>query len=779
MRCHRVGPVLVGLTLLLAGVACGKARSVPNTTSGAPAPGPQIVVTGATVTGGQVVASYTLTQGGGGLGGSAATATRPTWTLATLGKDPVSGIAAWQSLLLTGGQTIASLPIDGPGTPAGQVLTNVKQPGSESGGAVQDLGGGKFTYTFSAALPAGLDPAQTLRVGVWLAGTPGTTSTSSTFDFAPGGGAVQSRELVLDANCNQCHGVIQAHGGFRTGTKLCLTCHTYQNADPDTVDPAALAGATTATNPNPLDLGRLVHRIHRGRDLPTLFDATSGDPVVGQKFSVIGFQSAETVYGRAVNRTDHQQPALATTTGVGFPQDLRNCQACHGGAAQAPSRFADVSRRTCQGCHTDVWFGTESIAAGDLVHTPHPGGPQADDTRCAGCHVPASDHPTVVADITAIHVAPENSPHWNGLTAQIVGVQGMQAGQHPTIVFTLTDRDGTPSPLASPTPATDAQSPVPRKLGSVSITLSGPTAPDILTGNTPLTESVPLTTAADAGGRFSYTFTGTLPAGASGTWAVGLEARRSSGATDAAAWPFTGESINEWADNPVQYVDTSAGTFPGGSPTPRRQIVARANCNACHADLSAHGDLRHNPEYCVMCHAPDATDWIQRPKASGNTSLAGTYDDIEERSIHFKVLIHRIHTGTGDGAAQLELAAPMVVYGFRGSVNFLDDVEFPNDLAHCQVCHAGGTFEIESVPPGAQPTVANENATLVHKGTAAHAAGEASMLPVTAACMGCHDTAAARAHAQTNTVGGKEQCVVCHGKNGFMSVDQVHGLATN
>ncbi len=289
--------------------------------------------------------------------------------------------------------------------------------------------------------------------------------------------------------------------------------------------------------------------------------------------------------------------------------------------------------------------------------------------------------------------------------------------------------------------------------------------------------AVPLTTSADASGRFSYTFQAALPAGATGTWAVGLEARRSSGPTDPGSWPFTGESINEWTDNPVVYVDTSAGTFPGGSPTPRRQVVARASCNACHLDLSAHGDLRHNPEYCVMCHAPDATDWIQRPKVAGNTNLAGTYDDLEERSIHFKVLIHRIHTGTGAGSAQLELGSPMVVYGFRGSVNFLDDVRFPGDLASCTICHTAGTFEIESVPADARPTVANENATLLHKGSPAPAAGEPARLPVTAACMGCHDTAAAQAHARTNTISGKEQCSVCHGKNGFMSVDQVHGLA--
>lgn len=776
MLCRWNRSVRLALLASLLGVACGRARSVQVSTP-AQAPGPVISVTGASVdSGGHVVVDYTLTQGGNGLTGTAASATRPTFTLATLATDPVSGVPAWQSELLTGSGTLASLPIDGPGTPPANVLTNVKQPGSETGGTVQDLGGGRFTYTFQAPLPAGYDPARTQRVGVWLAGTPGTVQTSSTFDFVPGGGAVQARELVLDANCDACHGTIQAHGGFRTGTKLCLTCHTFQNADPDTVDPAAVAGATPATNPNPLDLGRLVHRIHRGRDLPTLFDATSGAPVVGQKYSVVGFQSSETVYGQAVNRTDNNQPAMAVTTGVAFPQPLRNCEACHANAAQAGERFTDISRRTCGGCHPDVWFQATPIPTGDLVHTPHPGGPQADDTRCAGCHLPPS--PTIVADITQIHVAPEKSPHWNGLTAQIVGVQGLTPGGTPTVVFTLADRDGVPSPLNAPTPATDPSSPVPRALGSVTITLSGPTS-DYVTGNAPLSGSVPLTTAADGSGRFSFTFKNPVPAGATGTWAVGLEARRSASKTDPAAWPFTGEAINEWTDNPVVYVDSAVGSLPGGTPAPRRQVIARASCNACHLDLTAHGDLRHNPEYCVMCHAPDQSDWIQRPRAaSGNTNLGGTYDDIEERSIHFKVLVHRIHTGNRTGSAELDLARPMVVYGFRGSVNFLDDVEFPGDLANCNLCHAGQTYRIEAVPPGAQPTVSNETATIQHKATPAHAAAEPRVLPVTAACMGCHDTGAAQAHAATNTIGGRENCAVCHGRNGFMSVDMVHGLAS-
>jgi OmcA/MtrC family decaheme c-type cytochrome len=289
---------------------------------------------------------------------SVAAGLAPTWTLAGLSVDPVtvgltadptspSGfvrppVPAWQSYLLTGSGQLKSLPIDGPGTPDAFVLRNSHQPGSETGGQLQALGEGKYTYTFQSALPANFDMTQTLRVGVWLQGAAGTSETSSTFDFAAGG-AVQSRELVLDANCNKCHGLLQAHGGVRTGVKLCVTCHTYQNADPNTVDPAAITGATPDTNPNPLDMGRLIHRIHRGKNLPTLYQANAAQPagsranvslpffpgrnmpVVGQKYSIVGFQQSETVFGQVVNRTDHGQPAMAVATGVGFPHDLRDC----------------------------------------------------------------------------------------------------------------------------------------------------------------------------------------------------------------------------------------------------------------------------------------------------------------------------------------------------------------------------------------------------------------------------------------------------------------------
>ena len=813
-------PFTAALCLALLGVACAKAQPVSTPS----ATGPAITITAASLDDtDRAVVSYTLTVDGKPVSDSAAAALAPAWTLAGLSVDPVTvglgpdgelGVArppvpAWKSYLLTGGEQLKSLPIDGPGTPDAFTLKNVQQPGSETGGAVQALGGGKYTYTFQNALPSDFDKAQTLRVGAWLQGAAGTAQTASTFDFAPGGGAAQARELVLDENCNKCHGLVQAHGGFRSGVKLCLTCHTYQNADADTVDPAAPASATPDTNPNPLDMGRLVHRIHRGKNLPTLFVASPTQPstlqdpenpgsplwanvslpflegrntaVLGRKFSFVGFQRREVVYGQVVNRTDNGQNGTLAATGVRYPQDLRNCDACHGGAAQASERFDDISRRTCQGCHADVWF--QDSPQPDGFHFVHAGNPQVDDSQCYGCHLPTSPAPE--ADIGAIHVAPPKSDSWNGLTVQIVGVQDMAAGQSPTVQFTIADRDGAPSPLGSPSPATDAASPVPRALARVAITVSGPTSPDYVTGNAPITETVPLTAAADASGQFSYTFTAALPGNAAGTWAVGMEAIRSADTTfyddttGEFSWPFTNETLNEYADNPVVYVDVSAGTLSGGKPQPRREVVSRDNCNACHSELTAHGDLRHSVEYCLMCHAPDATDWARRPKgADQNVALGQTFDDVEERTIHFKRMIHRIHTGGRTGAAELDVARPFVIYGFGGTPNFFDDVRFPGDLANCTLCHVNGSYAIESIPASALPTVANETATVQHQANAAHASTEESTPRIEAACLACHDTGAARAHMQqVTTTQGAEQCANCHGLNApLLGVKAAHGL---
>jgi OmcA/MtrC family decaheme c-type cytochrome len=971
------------------GAGCSGPVVGPADAPAPPSTGYRLALTGGAIDAdGRPEATFTLTLDGAPVAAEELARLRPSFTLAALLTDPVSGLAAWQSTVLNGA-TLARLPLGGPGTPPGLVLSQVRQPGAETGGTFTDLGGGAFRYAYATTLPAGFDTAVTFRAGAWLAGVPGADGTSATVDFAPAGGSPRARDTVLDARCGVCHGRLTAHGGFRAGVKLCLTCHTIQNADPDTADPAApaqglavnpvsrtvvagtgatsfgatlrhstaavawtlssgapgtlsaasgasvtytppasVAGpvsltltaaaagfsapvaitvvppaapapavavspaaqvvvaapgtpavrftarldgvaapvawsispasgggtlsattsaavdwtppgavaavttvtitasaggqsgsatvtlqptwpghATPATDPNPLDLGRLVHRIHRGKRLPTLYLSSSIAPAPalpsatalplpflpgrnamapGAKASVVGFRGTELLIGRISSRIENGQPAVAVAEGIGFPQDLRDCDACHLGAPQATEVVDAISRRTCHGCHPDVWFEAGPIT--DLVHFAHAGGPQADDSQCVTCHVTAPDRPVVRAPIAEAHVHPILSPAFSAPSVEIVGVTGLRPGERPTVSFTVTDRVGRLASLSAPTPATETgptASPVPRALATLSLLLSGP-AGDFLTGNAPLRESVPLTLASDAQGVFSYTFTAAVPAAASGTWALGAEARRRQAvplydpAQDLFRWPYTGETVTEYSDNPVVYVDTAFGSWPGGAPTPRRAAVDRDLCRNCHLDVTFHGGLRHSPEYCVMCHAPDATDWARRPKdPSGNVNLStvysatsfGTYDGLEERSIHFKVMIHRLHTGEGQGTARIEVGAPHVVAGL-----FLDEARFPARLANCLLCHPGETWSLEAIPAGAPPTTANESATIRHAAAAAHAAGEPQLLPITAACNSCHGTAWAAAHAaQYTTAAAGEQCAQCHTR-GALGVGAAHGL---
>jgi OmcA/MtrC family decaheme c-type cytochrome len=1009
-----------GLLALLAvtAAACGEPQ-VGGKVVPPPSPtGYQLAITGASLDATRhVVVAFSLSQDGAPVALADLPALLPSFTLAGLLPDPVSNLPTWQSYLLVGSGTLASLPLGGPGTPAGQILQNQKQPGAVTATAADlaEVGAGQFRVTVGTPLPVGLDPARTMRIGAWLGGVPGTADTSTTFDWVPAGGTPVQRQTVLDSSCSVCHGRLTAHEGHRSGVKLCLTCHTIQNADPDTQDPAApvraltvvpevrtvvagtaassftatllastaavtwtlspdvgagslstvtaattsagststvrytppaadpavvdpipvtltasltvqgaatggytpppvtlgapvaitvvqppaapavavnpaaqgvvmngpavplsavllgvtgtpawtispatgagtlsassgatvnytppvmVAGPTTVTvtataggasgvttltviqapagsasrlsDPNPLDLGRLVHRIHRGKNLPTLYLASSIAPApllppagpapaalplpfltgrnamaVGSRFSLIGPRGVELVAGRVATRIENGQPPKVVAEGITFPRDLRDCDACHRGAPQRGEMVTAISRRTCQSCHPDVWFGAGPIT--DLVHFSHTGGPQADDSKCAGCHVSG---PGVLVPLAEAHVPPLLSPYYDQPTVEVTGVSDFQPGRKPTVTFRITDRVGVLGSLSAPQPATEtgpSASPVPRALARVSITVAGPTA-DYRTGNSPFSQLVPLaTTVADpVTGDFSYTFTTALPDGAAGTWGLGMEVRRLGTlplydqATQSFRWPFTGESITEYADNPVVYVDTAMGSWPGGAPAPRRNPIERNNCRACHLEITFHGNLRHNPSYCVLCHTADATDWSRRPKGpDGNVNLStvysdtkiGTYDNLEERSIHFKVMIHRIHTGEGQGTARIEVGAPHVIAGL-----FLDDIKFPGRLADCTLCHEGTTWLLEGQPADAAPTTANETSTLTHAATVTHGAAEA-ILPITATCVSCHGTAFAYDHSARYTKDGVEQCAQCHTR-GAVGVPAAHGLPT-
>jgi OmcA/MtrC family decaheme c-type cytochrome len=555
------------------------------------------------------------------------------------------------------------------------------QAGTDSGGTTTDLELGHATYRFRTALPENFDRTKTHTLAIYA-----TRNTSAIvgknyyenveYDFRPDAAPVTETWAAVtnvEQSCNKCHNPLSAHGGSRQDVKLCVTCHQPQTVDPDTG--------------NTVDFKVMVHKIHRGAELPSV-DAGTPYVIIGNAQSVHDFSTVE------------------------FPQDIRNCTTCH--QATAPEGhiwYTRPNRAACGSCHDDVNFATGE---------GHPAGAYADDTACASCHVPQGDM-EFDASIKGAHTVPYRSTQLKGLNATIVSVTNTAPGQKPTVRFQLTENDGT------------ALNPLP--FGSnLNLVLGGPTSDYAIN---PFRENA--SGASFDGAVATYTFRNAIPADATGTWAVSIEARRT-----VVLNPGTDKQMNftEGAFNPVTYVAVT-----DSQPVPRRALVAMTKCNECHDRLALHGGQRLNVEECIICHNPNANDSSRRPA-----------DKNPPESITFKRMIHRIHTGE-------ELTQDYTVFGFftppapPNPVNF-NEVRFPGDRRDCQSCHLANVY----APPLPDDAIPVE--TLRDYYT--------PQQPTAAACLGCHDTRSAAAHAFVNTAPFGEACASCHGTNAEFAVDKVH-----
>ena len=129
-------------------------------------------------------------------------------------------------------------------------------------------------------------------------------------------------------------------------------------------------------------------------------------------------------------------------------------------------------------------------------------------------------------------------------------------------------------------------------------------------------------------GGFTATATAAIPADARGSGAALIEGRP--------AVDVNGDGTLE------RLAVTSAGkafSITDAAPVAYRRIVDITKCNACHQELTLHGNSRTgNAELCATCHNPNATDINRRVAGSSCEVVTGTLDD---QSIDLKLsLIH-------------------------------------------------------------------------------------------------------------------------------------------
>ncbi len=429
---------------------------------------------------------------------------------------------------------------------------SAEQVSYDSGGNFNEIELGHYQYVFGTALPADFDRTATHSASAQIARTIGEDEyfANPLFHFVPDGSEVTTlRKVVTTEACNQCHTRMGFHGGGRREIGLCVLCHTPQTVDPDTG--------------NTVDMRVIIHKIHRGTNLPSV--------EAGGSYKIVG-------YRQSVHDYSH----------VEFPMDIRNCTICHAGENGEVYKNAP-SRLVCGACHDGVNFETGEGHG--------PGIPQTSDETCTQCHI--SEGPEFGISIAGAHTVPFKSEQLPGLNAEILAVENAAPNQAPIVRYRVTNGDGSMVDLAD--------------MSTVAITFGGPTKEYTRFTREDAGENSTLENDA-----FVYTFTAPIPADAEGTYAFAIEARRNVNIV------IPGEEeieVTEAADNPIFKV-----AITGDSVNQRRQIVNLNRCNVCHDKLSLHGSLRNQIDYCVVCHNPKVDDIRRRPEGvQGGESVSFSY----------------------------------------------------------------------------------------------------------------------------------------------------------
>ena len=638
------------------------------------------------------------------------------FVLAQLTPGTAGGSSEWQSYVTR----------DSGGIPDAQATTE-----TATAGTFVDNNDGTYTYTFASELdayPAGpvFDENKIHRLGIEIRGQ-APISSNGIFTFIPTTGAppaedADARRIVDNDTCNACHDRLEFHGGPRTDVDYCVTCHNPYSIDGDTG--------------NTVDMKALIHNIHVGRD----------------GYVIVGHGGTEYDYGE-----------------VEWTQDVRNCQTCHEeddeNTPQASNWRLVQNRAACGTCHYDDGVpGTgNEFAIEDGVH-PF-GLVFTEDSQCAGCHGPDSTVQDGRIQVARIHEIPTQLAS-EEFEYNILSVTNTAVGETPVVQFSVTDPTNGDAPYniqTDPEFTTCAGG-----ASRLAVSIAWSTEPDYTntgSGNTPAqpVSINPLTacggTSTDNGdGTFTVTSPLAVPANVTGTLAATIDGHP--------AVDIDGTIERIAVTNAVAYAAVT-----DAEPQPRRNAIAIERCDQCHNQLAIHGNNRTDePEVCVVCHNPNATD-INRRNPPCSDDL-GT----DDAPIDFKRMIHRIHASGATGV-------PYGVCGFGNSTHVYD-VAYPGHLNNCEGCHEpDGYFPVD---PGAVL-----GTTISVGADPASPIDDVVISPNAAVCSSCHvsdlakthmmqngaDFAATKAADSTLISSGVESCALCHGEGRSAGVDEVHDVA--
>lgn len=459
------------------------------------------------------------------------------FTIAAL-RSGINGESSYQNYVLS---KVAGKDFVYKGEKRKPAIAETLQPDYDRGGTFKAINPGTFSYTFKTVLPLGYDKKATHIVGGELTRERRKHVINPLYEFIPAGGRVTIRRAVVGtASCNICHDPLKMHGGFRRETGYCVLCHTSQLTDPE-----------SGQN---LEFKVLIHKIHRGRHLPSVKEK--------KPFFIVGMRQ------RIFDYTD-----------LGYPQDIRNCQTCHAGSHGAQWMNAP-GVAACTSCHDNVDLSTGKS---------HVAGAQAEGS-CSGCH-PAQGV-EFGPSVQGAHTIPRKSEQVAGVVFEILQVQATQPGGNPEITFSVKNKKGEALEAA--------------KMANLRLVLAWPTMDYRVAIEEDARKAAP-----SGDGVYSYKFRYTLPADASGSGAVGIQGFTEPKLTKPDGKPVK-ERVRDVGFNAVKYFPIT-----DREAVPRRQVVKVESCNGCHERLALHGEARQATAFCVMCHHAAQNDEEKRKAAKG------------------------------------------------------------------------------------------------------------------------------------------------------------------
>lgn len=641
------------------------------------------------------------------------------------------------------------------------------QATSERNGTLVDHGDGTYTYTFATdvanvttPLAVSYDPTLTHRVAIQVGG--GLPVTNPTFTFRPSDGmttGIVTRDIVKIESCNECHNTLALHGGGRVDTLLCVTCHN--------------PGSTDANSGNTVDFKVMIHKIHRGEDLPSV--------VAGGEYSIYGFRD-----------TKHD------FSDVALPQNIRHCTKCHDGSdpdtPEGDNWKTQFSMIACGSCHDDIDFSKDGSGSPPVDPTGHPGGIVSDNSECITCHATGR----IARSVEEAHIlaGPVARTKFKLNILEICGTLVdtdpgpiCAPGDNPTVKFSITDpTNGDAEYDLNTTPEITGS--------SVSFLVAWDTDDYNNTDGTGTRPARADSIDFDEPGFVDDGFKRTVTASfiiPDGTGATGFTASGSGavGAQGRLVGDFDGDGIfneNEAGKERERIFVKSEVEFfriDDATVVARRPTVENAKCNQCHDQVSFHGGSRSG-EYgvCVLCHNPNNTDIARRPVPPDPL-----LDGKTEEAIDFKRLIHGIHSGAqtqydgSDGHGFREKG--LVVYGFGNRAHDYSHMRFPGILQDCETCHEPGAYALDGT--WASPTANGILSSTVDTSTLLDDPDDdLNISPTAAVCSACHDSDIAKAHMKvpggavfdqtqgviTSTI--VETCSVCHGPGRDADVEKVH-----